>query len=56
MILSLFFYLMKKYRQKPVQVLTLESFLQASTLKAEVVKRAPDQDLNDYFDDWHRWL
>ncbi|MEI2664163.1 hypothetical protein [Rossellomorea sp. LJF3] len=30
MILSILFYLMKKYRQKPVQVLTLESFLQAS--------------------------
>ncbi|MBN8193005.1 hypothetical protein JI667_12710 [Bacillus sp. NTK074B] len=53
MILSIFFYLMRKYRQKPVQVLTLESFLQAPALKAEGVKKTPDQELNDYFDDRH---
>ncbi|MBW3112374.1 hypothetical protein KYJ26_11060 [Bacillus sp. MCCB 382] len=56
MILSLFFYLMKKNRQKQVQFLTLKNFLQATTLKEEIVKKTPDQNLNAYFDEWHGWL
>jgi hypothetical protein len=39
MIISIIFYLMNKYRKQTVQVLTLESFFQASAPHEEVGKK-----------------
>lgn len=46
------FYFMNKYKQQAVQVLTLESFLHASTLDENTgQKKGIVDSINDYFDD-----
>ena len=47
-------YLMNKYKQQAVKVISLESFLQHSTLDEDTgQKKSIVDSINDYFDDGH---